>query len=76
MDMELSSCWDCGPDLASYVILALFFIPPIGAFVMRKHIAEATGAWRWAGRALQALAVMTSPVCALVILVVIAGLLD
>lgn len=74
---DLSSCWDCGPDVVSVVMMALvFFFAPVGAFVMRKHIAEATGWWKLTGRALQAAAAVSLSFAAFLMLYVIMGLLE
>jgi hypothetical protein len=73
MSMTFSVCADCESSLAYGFYAAIVFFAPIGAFVMRKHIASAVGAWKIAGRALQLLAVLSLPFAAMIILTVIAA---
>lgn len=68
----MTTCWDCGPDFLAYMIAgAIVFFAPVGAFVLRKHIAEARGWWRVAGRCLQGAAAISLPFAALVVLTVV-----
>ena len=72
----LSSCWDCDSTLAPFAMLAaLFFFAPVGAVVMRHHIASASGRSRIAGRALQGLAFVSLPFAVLLIAGVLVQLL-
>lgn len=60
-------------SLAYGLYAAIVFFAPIGAFVMRKHIASAVGVWKFAGRVLQVLAVLSLPFAAMIILTLIAA---
>ena len=69
MDMSLISCCDCGPSqLEAMVYFASVFVLPVGAFVLRKRIADARGAWRLAGRTLQTLGIIAAPLAAVSLL--------
>jgi hypothetical protein len=69
MDMSITNCWDCGPDTIQFLAgVALLFFAPIGAFVLRRHIAAARGFWKVAGRALQAMAIACLPIDIIVLL--------
>lgn len=69
MDMSVTNCWGCTPEWIAWGMAALLFFPaPVGAWVLRRHIAEATGPWRWAGKALQAMAFVSMPFAALLVL--------
>lgn len=75
MDMTVTSCWGCGPDLLEYCIAAaIVFFAPVGAFVLRKHIAAAVGPWRWIGRTFQAVAAVSLPFALLLILGIVSYL--
>lgn len=64
MEMNIVACWDCAPDLwVPSILTAILFFAPIGAFVLRKQIAEATGAWKVAGHLLQLAGVLATPLC-------------
>jgi hypothetical protein len=64
----MTNCWDCDPGLLVYVItVAVLCFAPVGAFVMRHHIARATGIWRVAGRALQVFGAISAPFAVLVL---------
>jgi len=60
MDLWLTSCWDCGPDLLEYYLTSvLIFCAPVGAFLLRRHIAQASGVWKGVGHLLQLFAAVT-----------------
>lgn len=72
MDMTLSSCWDCGPGAFEYaVFVILVFFAPVGAFVLRKHIASARGIAKAAGTSLQAIALLSLPLAVLMLLSIV-----
>lgn len=66
--MDMTNCWDCGPEFLEYALAAaMFFFAPVGAFVMRRHIKEATGIWRALGVVLQAMGLISLPFAVLLI---------
>lgn len=77
MDMSLTNCWGCGSELLEYAAATvLLFFAPVGAFVLRKHIATASGPWKWAGQALQALAAFSWPFAVLLVVTVAIGVVS
>ncbi|HVG23990.1 MAG TPA: biopolymer transporter ExbD [Thermoanaerobaculia bacterium] len=60
-DEWFTLCADCGFGPAGLGLAMLVFAAPVGAVVMRRHIASATGGARLAGRALQVLAALSLP---------------
>ncbi|HYC89316.1 MAG TPA: hypothetical protein VEO54_08905 [Thermoanaerobaculia bacterium] len=70
-DFTLSHCWDCGPDFPAFLVVTIVFFAPVGAFVLRRHIASATGTARLAGRVLQAAALVSLLPAILLILAVL-----
>ena len=72
MDMQVTSEIS---EITSWALLAaVLFLAPVGAFVMRRQIAAATGFWRVAGRALQALGAIMAPLAALFVIAGLAGI--
>jgi hypothetical protein len=72
MDMTLIS----PPPLLSagvYLFVAIVWIGPIGLFVLRRHLANATGLRLAAKTVLAGLTVLTAPAAALMVLIITAG---
>lgn len=67
MEMSVTTCCGCEPDLSYGIAAAIFFFAPVGAFVLRKHIAAATGRWKVAGQFLEGLALLSAPFAALLV---------
>ena len=74
-DFTLAHCWDCGPDFPAFLVVTLVFFAPVGAFVLRRHIASATGGARLAGRVLQIAALVSLPPAILLVLAILLGML-
>lgn len=65
--IDLTNCSHCGPTLGTLALFAMAVLfAPVGAFVMRRHIASATGVAWLAGKILQVAALASLPIIILV----------
>ena len=60
-------------SIGMLLFIAVVWVGPIGLFVLRKRLANATGARLAAKVALGALTALTAPAAAIMVLIVVAG---